>query len=310
MDIHNMHLKDYILVFLKGILLGLISVGIPGVSASTIGIIIGIYFLMVDAISNILKDFKKNAPFLLILMLGYGLGSIGAAFSITILFEQFPLVTTFAILGFILASIPDMVIKLKKDFSKPICWVVFIGVLILLFIYNISFTTSNVQEFPDKPNLGYLIKMGIIGVVTSATFIIPGVDFAVIFLSLGIYYPFMNMITELCSFFDPNYFNLFKTNIQILLFYLAGYFIGVFLFSKLIKFLSVKYESQTQFASFAFIVAAPFIVIKSCVIDNDAFFISTGQIIAIVIACVICFATILSLRFIHNNRTKKDINNQ
>ena len=158
MDIHNMHLKDYILVFLKGILLGLISVGIPGVSASTIGIIVGIYFLMVDAISNILKDFKKNAPFLLILMIGYGLGSIGAAFSITILFEQFPLVTTFAILGFILASIPDMVIKLKKDFSKPICWVVFIGVLLLLFIYNISFTTSNVQEFPDKPNLGYLIK--------------------------------------------------------------------------------------------------------------------------------------------------------
>ncbi len=304
LNLKEMKIKDYIIVFLKGILLGLVSVGIPGVSASTIGIIIGIYFLMVDAIANIFKDFKHNFLFLLFLILGYGIGSIGAAFSITILFEKFPFVTTFIIIGLICASIPEMIIKLKKDYKNISCWITFIVVLLLLLAYNLTLSTGSVQEFPTNPDIPYLIKMGVIGAVTSATFVIPGIDFAVVFLSLGIYYPFMNMITSLLSFGSEDYMTYFVGNIQILGFYLLGYFVGVFLFSKLIKLLSAKYNSQTQFASLAFIVAAPFIVIKSCIIDNEAFHTSTGQIVLVIIASITAFILLLSLKIIRKRKSK------
>lgn len=300
-----MKIKDYGLVFLKGILLGLVSVGIPGVSASTIGIVIGIYFLMVDCIANIFKDFKHNFLFLIVLILGYGVGSISAAFSVTILFEKFPLVTTFIILAFIISSIPDMFMKLKQYFKKPSCLITFAVVLAIILLYNFLIGSGAVEEFPREPSIWYLVKMTIIGVITSATFVIPGVDFAVVFLALGIYYPFLNLISELLLFGADNYLQTFIPNITILGFYLVGYFVGVFLFSKLIKFVSKKYTGQTQLASFAFIVAAPFIVIKSCIIDNASFKVSGGQIVAIIIGCLIAFGVMIAIKIISKKNDKK-----
>lgn len=300
-----MKIKDYILVFLKGILLGLVSVGIPGVSASTIGIIIGIYFLMVDSIANIFKDFKHNGLFLLVLILGYAVGSVSAAFSITILFEKFPLVTTFAILAFIIASIPDMFMKLKPYFKKASCWITFAIVVALLLAYNLTIGSGAVKEFPRNPDIWYLIKMVFIGIITSATFVVPGVDFAVVFLALGMYYPFMNMITELLLFGADNYLQTFIPNITILGFYLVGYFVGVFLFSKLIKLLSKKYQGQTEFASFAFVAAAPFIVIKTCILDNDSFIVTGGQVTAIILACLIAFSIMIGLKLVSKKKNEK-----
>lgn len=301
MSLNEMGFKDYLIVFLKGVLLGLISMGIPGLSASTVGIIVGIYFLMVDAIANVFKDFKTNIKFLLVLILGYGIGAIGAAFSVTILFEKFPLVTTLVILGFIIGSIPDMFIKLKKDFVKPSCWIVFGIVLILILLYNLSITVGDVKQFPTDPNVWYLIKICLIGVVTSSTFIIPGVDFAIVLLSLGIYYPFMNMITDILKFGSSNYSSYILGYSKILLFYLIGYFVGIFLFSKLIKFLINKYYSQTQFASLAFIVAAPFIVIKSCIFDNSSFAYSNKQLI---LGIILLLISSIILVFIGNKSRK------
>lgn len=279
MNIKNITLKDCFKTFLKGILLGVISMGIPGLSASTIALIIGIYFLMVESISNFFKDIKHNLIFLISLLIGYGLGAIISAFSITLLFERFPLVTTLIILGAIIGSLPDTFIKMKDYLKKPSCWITFTIVLVLLLLYNFLISPGATTEFPNNPNYGYLIKMAIIGMITSATFIIPGIDFAVVFLSFGLYYPFMNMIADLVSFGSPEYMTYFVGYIKILSFYLVGYFFGMFIFSKIIKFLLGKYKSQTEFASSAFIVAAPIIVIKNCIFDNEEFFFSTPQLV-------------------------------
>lgn len=305
MNVNTMKFKDYVIVFLKGILLGLVSVGIPGVSASTIGIIIGIYFLMVDSIANFFKNFKRNALFLSILILGYAVGSISAAFSVTLLFDKFPLITTFIILAFIIGSIPDMAIKNKNNFKKVSSIITFCIVFAFIILYNLFIGSGAVEEFPNDPNIWYLIKMLIIGVITSATFVIPGIDFAVVFLSLGMYYPFLNLISELLLFGSENYLQTFIPNIKIMGFYLIGYFVGVFLFSKLIKLLSKKYTSQTQLASFAFVVAAPFIVIKTCIVDNTSFKVTGGEIITIVIGVIIAFAIMLIIKKLNKRTDEK-----
>ena len=48
----------YLIIALKGILLGIASVAIPGLSASTVAIMVGTYAIMIESISGILKDFK------------------------------------------------------------------------------------------------------------------------------------------------------------------------------------------------------------------------------------------------------------
>jgi putative membrane protein len=259
-----------IVTFFKGILLGLISLGIPGLSASTIGIIVGIYFFMVEAIANIFKEFRKNIFFLLSLILGYAVGAVGASFFITFLLDLFPYVVTFAILGIILGAIINSAISLQGHFNKLSNWLTFLGVFLFLGAYNLFLSSDAQMTFPTDPTLFDLIVMFFVGLFTSATFIIPGIDFAVVFMSLGIYTPFMNMIKDLFAFTSPDYLTVLFANLKILGFYLAGYFIGIFLFSKLIKFLMKRFEYQLQFAAFAFIVAAPPVFLNSCIIANEA----------------------------------------
>ncbi len=284
----------HFIVFLEGVLLGLISIGIPGFSASTIAIIIGVYTVMVEAMANIVSDFKRSIIFLICLYLGYGIGSMLAALSVNILFKNFPLATVIVILGLLAGSIPDMVIKLKGNFKKISCWITFVIVGASIVCYNFFAKEGATIEFPEDPSWTFVIAMGLTGLVTSATFVIPGVDFAVVFLSLGLYYPFSNMLATLANFTAPTYAQTFMPNFKILLSYTIGYFTGAFLLSKLVKMLIHKFNPQTMFASFSFIAVAPAIVIKNCVYDNENFSYSTSQlIVGLILGILLMSAMIL-----------------
>lgn len=262
-------LTKYLIVLLDGIILGIVSIGIPGFSASTIAVIIGIYFVMVEAMANLFSNFKKSISFLCVLYLGYGIGSAIAAKTVIVLFNNYPLATTIAIIGLILGSFPDTFIALKGHFKKISCYIVFIVIVSGILLYNFLATKSSESVvFPRDFDIVFLIRMTIIGLITSATFIIPGVDFAIVFLSLGMYIPFTEMLASFIDFHNPDYFSNLVPYIRILAFYLVGYFTGVILLSKLIKVLTKKYKPQTLFANAAFIIVAPIIVVKNCIFDN------------------------------------------
>ncbi len=268
MTLDKMKPLDYIIVLFKGMLLGITSVGIPGLSASTLSIVLGIYFLMVNSIADIFKDFKKNIKFVAPLLIGFLLGVGLAAYTIVLLFQYLPLFTTFAIIGLIVSSLPSMIFKLRMYFKKPSCILTFIVIFALLTAYNVFSPQTTGMQFPEKVTFVYLLGMAVIGMFAAATFIIPGIDFAIIMLSIGIYYPFMNMIKSFLDFGTENYAKIAGTNALILSAFLFGLLIGLAIFSKLIKHLSKEYSAETQFASLAFVMAAPFVLIKTCVIDT------------------------------------------
>ncbi len=269
MTLEKMKPLDYITVLFKGALLGITSVGIPGLSASTLSIILGIYFLMINSIADIFKDFKKNIKFVTPLLLGFLIGVGAAAYTIVILFQYIPLITTFAIIGLIVSSLPTMVIKLKPYFRQPSCILTFIVILAILTAYNVIRPQETGVKFPEKVTFVYLFGMVVIGMFAAATFIIPGIDFAIIMLSIGIYYPFMNMIKSFLDFGSENYLDTAANNGMILTAFLVGLLLGLALFSKLIKYVSKKYTQQTQFASLAFVVAAPFVLVKTCILEPE-----------------------------------------
>ncbi len=268
MIIEKMKPLDYFIVLFKGLLLGIASVGIPGLSASTLSIVLGIYFLMINSIADLFKNFKKNIKFVAPLLIGFLIGVGLAAYTIVILFEKMPLITTFVIVGFILANIPSMVYKLRKYFKKPSCILTFILILAFLTLYNVIRPQALTMEFPEKVSFVYLSGMGVVGMFAAATFIIPGIDFAVIMLSIGIYYPFMNMIKSSFEFNNPRYIDVLANNGMILTAFLIGLLVGLAIFSKLIKLLSKKHNAETQFASLAFVVSAPIVLIKNCIVDT------------------------------------------
>ena len=52
-----------ITILFRGILIGFASIAIPGLSASTVAIILCLYYQMIDAISSIFKNFKESLHF-------------------------------------------------------------------------------------------------------------------------------------------------------------------------------------------------------------------------------------------------------
>ncbi len=267
------------MISLKGLLLGFVSVAIPGLSASTIAILVGIYFTLINSISNIFKDFKKSITFLSFLLLGFCTGSIIAALTVDLIYTTFPLVIILAALGFIVGGIPGMIKKIASGFKNPCCWIIFIVITFVLSFYSYFVTDGQVVAF-DNMGIADYIALFVVGVVTASTLVIPGVDFAVLLLSLGYYHSLIGIIANL---FAGNILN----NFIVLGIFFGGYLIGCLLFAKLIKYLSKKYSIQMQFANFAFVIASIPIIIKKCMIDNPNFHFSVGQLIfGIVIAIV------------------------
>ena len=79
-------------LFLKGIVIGAASLGVPGLSASTIAIVLLVYYDMIYAISHILKKPKQSISFLLVLLAGYGIGCLAGAWAVNALYELYPFV--------------------------------------------------------------------------------------------------------------------------------------------------------------------------------------------------------------------------
>ena len=310
MDLNNKNkFIKYLIIFLDGVLLGVVSLGIPGFSASTIAVIIGIYFVLVESMANLFSDFKNSILFLIFLYLGYGVGSACAALGVNVLFEQFPLATILVVIGMIIGSFPDTFLALKGNLKKISGYIVFIIIAGAILCYNFFATEGDTVTFPDNPDLLFLIRMGIIGLVTSATFIIPGVDFAIVFLSLGLYYPFSNMLASIIKFGSETYLHDLANTGKILGFYLIGYFVGVFILSKLVKFLTRKYKAQTLFENAAFIAIAPIIVVKNCAFDNDNYFFSLPQLIIGIILGVGVGFLMFWIGYIHRKKEKDRLQN-
>lgn len=252
-----------LLISLKGILIGFVSVAIPGLSASTIAIILGVYYLMIDAIGGIFKNFKKSITFLLFLLIGFGIGAFIGANLVSVLYDTFPIITVLVIIGFILGSLPKMIMDIKPYINKISNWLV----VLLIWAVLLSFTFLVIRKeevilYFDMPLIDYII-LGIIGIITAGTLVIPGMDFAIILLSLGYYQAIMGLL----NIFDGNLLR----NILVLGVYLIGYGVGAFHLSKVIERVSKKYEVKMKFANFAFVAISPFLVIKQCILNNSYF---------------------------------------
>lgn len=86
--------------FLVGILLGSSAI-LPGISSGVICVILGIYDTLINSITNLFKDFKKNFFYLL----PYGIGGIIGVFLLGNILEllllNYPKQTSYCFIGLI-----------------------------------------------------------------------------------------------------------------------------------------------------------------------------------------------------------------
>lgn len=187
-----------------GIAIGIANV-IPGVSGGTMMVILGIFNRMMEAISGIFKRVNPNRKddiiFIFQVLVGAAIGIVGFAKILEILFEYYPTQTIYWFIGLIAFSIPLFVKGEMK--GEKLAIVSFVcGLAIIFGLEFLNPGEGNTVVNPDFPPLssGLFIKMVIIGAISGATMIMPGVSGSMVLLILGEYYLFKSYLAHVTSF--------------------------------------------------------------------------------------------------------------
>ena len=279
-------MKRAIGIFLKGIIIGFISIAIPGLSASTIAIALGLYFLLIDSISSIFSNFKKSISFLVPIMLGFGVGSVIGATLVSKLYMKYPLPVTAIIIGFVVGSIPEMIREIKETKAKKRNILITCIIIAAVIVYSTLAFNGKPIDFDDMELYEYFV-LAAVGLVTSTTLVIPGVDFAMILLSFGYYYAIIGTINNLTSATAVTH------NLTVLGIYLVSYGVGAFFVSLLIKKAIGNHEAQFKYANLGFVIVAPIVVVQKSILNNPEFaenqslYASNSQVLIAVILFVV-----------------------
>ncbi len=273
--------RSKISLYLVSVLMGFCGLAIPGLSASTIAIIFCVYYDMIYAISHIISQPKKSITFLLVLVGGYATGAIAGTIAVNTIYENFPIPMVGAVLGFLVGTIPRMTVETRKDFKKPFNWVVMIVVAGIFLLYTLLVGGDQDLIFLEiRFPVDYIIML-VVGMITSTTLVIPGVDFAVTLMALGYYFALIDLMGDVVSLFTN------PSRLFLLLAYVIGYGIGSFFLSKGLRYVTKRFPRQVHCVNYALVCVAPLIVIKKCIIDNPNFmahFTGPQMIWAIVLA--------------------------
>ena len=252
---------NFIKAAVKGILIGVANI-IPGVSGGTMMVSMGVYDTLIGCISGLFQHFWKSIKTLLPYVLGAVFGIVALASVLTFLFENHPLPTSTAFIGLILGGLPPIlkcVDRKKSNLFSMFLFVLFLALIVILAVANPTESGIAVQITPVQ----ILLLFGV-GVVASATMIIPGVSGSMILMLLGYYRTVMDAVTHLKDGLLGGDMALAMEQLKLLVPFGIGVVIGIYAVAKLIEWLLQRYTVYTYSAILGLVVASPIAVLLRC----------------------------------------------
>ncbi|MGM9972372.1 MAG: DUF368 domain-containing protein [Anaeroplasmataceae bacterium] len=241
---------------LKGFVIGIANV-IPGFSGGTMAVILKIYDRLIEGLSNILKHPIKVIKDLWAIVIGLLLGIIFAIFAVVALLTKFPLPTTLFFVGLIIGSIPSIFKESTKDNPSKINYIW----LALAFIFMVAIPFINLGQTSDNLTPLKIIIVFVMGVISAAAMVIPGVSGSLTLMALGYYTFIMTNIKGLMENFIHFNFAGMKDPIIITIAFAIGIALGVIAISKLINLALKKNKACVYFIILGLMLASPISII-------------------------------------------------
>lgn len=240
---------------LKGIVVGLANV-IPGVSGGTMMVSMGIYDKLIHCITHLFSEFKKSFKFLLPIFIGIGIAVVVVPFGIEYLFQKFPLQTNLAFIGLILGGLPAVWGKVKGSSIKV--GHIIAGLLFFALVAGLAAMGETEGKSADL-SLDFIsiIKLFGVGIVASATMVIPGVSGSMMLLLIGYYHPILETITNFISAVFAFDMDGILQGIGILAPFGVGVVLGIFAIAKLIEIIFQKFPLYAYWAIIGLIISSP-----------------------------------------------------
>lgn len=251
------------MLILKSLLIGIGKI-IPGISGSVIAMTMGLYEPIINAINSFFENPKKNFIFLFKIFFGIFLAIIFGSKILYYFINKHYIVTLFAIVGFIIGGLPQLIKKTKYT-KKNIIYTIIPFILVVSSSYFFEATPAT-----SASNLMIII----LGFLEAATTIIPGVSGTALLINIGYYQFNLKMISSL--------------NLNYLIFYIIGILIGLIILVKLIAYL-LKYKQNTFFLIINGLVLSSLFSIILKMLENITFNNLAWGLILLVVTTLISY---------------------
>ncbi len=244
---------------LKGMVIGIANI-VPGVSGGTMMVSMGIYDKLIHCITHLFTEFKKSVAFLLPIAIGMVVAIVASAFGLEYLFATFPVQTNLLFIGLIIGGLPAIWKNVKGNKVKVghiIAFLIFFVVVAGLAIMGETEGKAADLSF----NLINVLKLFGVGIVASATMIIPGVSGSMMLLLMGYYNPILNTITDFLRALVALDMDGILQGCGVLIPFGLGVVAGIFAIAKLVEIVFEKFPLYAYWAIIGLIIASPVAII-------------------------------------------------
>ena len=257
-----------LLDIVRGMVIGLANV-IPGVSGGTMMVSMGIFDKLIHAINHLFDEFRKSIRTLWPYLAGMMIAVILSSVALSIAFERFPLPTNTLFIGLIIGSVPMILAQIrgaKINVLNCLIFLVFAAIVIVpKAIANAQLTEGNEDGASAALTLDLwgIVKLLLLGMLSSASMVVPGVSGSMMLKILGYYNP---IVVDTLG-------GLFRTqlpmrdwagighSVLILIPFAIGIVIGIFGVAKLIEFLLTRFKVPTYCAILGMVLASPVVIL-------------------------------------------------
>ena len=240
---------------LKGMVIGIANI-IPGVSGGTMMVSMGIYDKLIHCVTHLFSEFKKSILYLLPIIVGMGIAIVASSFGLEWLFGHYPVQTNLLFIGLVLGGLPAIWKNVKGKKVR-------IGHLIacILFFALVAGLAFVGEKEGKAANLTFnflnVIKLFGVGIIASATMVVPGVSGSMMLLLMGYYNPIISAINDFIRSLVSFDIKGILTGCGVLVPFGIGIVAGIFAIAKLIEIIFEKFPLYAYWAIIGLIVASP-----------------------------------------------------
>ncbi|WP_300840265.1 DUF368 domain-containing protein [uncultured Acetatifactor sp.] len=245
--------------FFKGVVIGIANI-VPGVSGGTMMVSMGIYDKLIHCITHLFSEFKKSVLFLLPIAVGMVAAIAASSFGLTYLFENLPIQTNLLFVGLILGGLPAIWKNVKGNSVKA----GHVLACVLFFVLVVGMAAMGESEGASADlsfSLGNVAVLLMVGVITSATMVIPGVSGSMVLMLMGFYYPVLNAIKDFFKDLAALNIDGILRGCGILIPFGIGVVVGIFGIAKLVEIIFEKFPLYAYWAIIGLIVSSPIAIL-------------------------------------------------
>jgi len=246
--------ESKIVLFIMGIIVGISNL-IPGISAGTIAITIGLYENIIRAVNTIRKNAKKSFGFLLPIVIGMAVGLLAFSNVISFALANYPLATKFLFIGLIVGGMPILTKEIKSEHTTN---EIVILVISLLAVVGFAMLQSGAvaANFANLDFMG-IVKLIVVGIIAAFTMVVPGISGSLMMVLLGYFEPIVNVLKDLSHFGSVGH------DILILFPFGIGVLIGIVIAIKVIDYLLEHHKIPTYYGIIGFVVGSIITILMS-----------------------------------------------